>query len=134
MKADFDQKRFTCKYGYCTGKAADLTEPVWQSRAQEYKRRLSAKMRSLSGEDAFKIPKTRGYVVTRKYDGEFAILVFDGKRLISVNPGGTARSGLPCLDEAEKLLKKANSKDFFNIFEKNLNAFLSPICEISRQT
>jgi hypothetical protein len=64
----------------------------------------------VSAEDAFKLPKARGYFVTRKYDGENALVLFDGERVISVNPGGTARVGLPCFEEAAKLLKKAKVK------------------------
>ena len=39
------------------------------------------------------------------------MLIWDGEKLISVNPGGTVRFGLPCYEEAEKLLKKAKVKD-----------------------
>ena len=67
-------------------------------------------MRPLSGEDIYKIPKATGYYATRKYDGEFTVLAWDGKNVISVNPGGTVRLGLPCFDEAAKLLKKAKVK------------------------
>lgn len=61
----------------------------------------------MSAEDAYRLPKSKGYVATRKYDGEFAMVLFDGEKIISVNPGGTVRIGLPCYDEAEKQLKKA---------------------------
>jgi ATP-dependent DNA ligase len=67
-------------------------------------------MKPLSGEDIFRIPKATGYYATRKYDGEFTVAVWDGKRVISVNPGGTVRVGLPCFEEAAKLLKKAKVK------------------------
>src|SRR5206468_1751253 len=53
----------------------------------------------------------KGYFVSRKYDGEFSMLIYDNEKLISVNPGGTVRVGLPCFEEAEKLLKKAKVKD-----------------------
>lgn len=107
-KADFDKARFTCKKGdYCTGKASDLADPSLQVRAQEYRRRLSAAMRPLSPPEVFELPRSRGYFAMRKYDGEFTYVVFDGKKVISVNPGGTVRVGLPCFKEAEKLLTKA---------------------------
>jgi ATP-dependent DNA ligase len=64
----------------------------------------------VSAEDAYRLPKSKGYVATRKYDGEFAMVLFDGEKIISVNPGGTVRIGLPCYDEAEKQLKKAKVK------------------------
>ena len=110
---DIDKSQFDCKKGdYCVGKANNLADPTLQSRAQEYRRQISGKTRPLSGEDVFtKIPKTKGYYVSRKYDGEFAMLVWNGEQLFSVNPGGTVRFGLPCYEEAEKLLKKAKVKD-----------------------
>ena len=83
-----------------------------KTEQQEYRRQISGKTRPVSGEDVFtKIPKAKGYYVSRKYDGEFAMLIWDGENLISVNPGGTVRVGLPCYEEAEKLLKKAKIKE-----------------------
>ena len=110
MNLDFDKKKFTCKFDYCIGKAADLADPSLHVKSQDYKRRVSGITRAVSSEDAFKIPKAKGYFVSKKYDGEFALLFFDGQTLISVNPGATVRVGLPCLEEAESLLKKAKIK------------------------
>lgn len=110
LNLDFDKKKFTCKYDYCIGKSTDLADPSLHVKAQDYKRRIGGKTRAVSAEDAFKLPKARGYYVTRKYDGENALVLFDGERVISVNPGGTVRSGLPCFEETEKLLKKAKVK------------------------
>src|SRR4051812_26142226 len=110
MNLDFDKDKFSCKFDYCIGKAADLADPSLQIKATDYKRRVSGATRAVSSEDAFRIPKAKGYFVSKKYDGEFALLFFDGKTLISVNPGATVRTGLPCLEEAETLLKKAKVK------------------------
>jgi ATP-dependent DNA ligase len=107
LNLDFDKKKFTCKFGYCTGKAPDLSDPSLHVKSQDYKRRVSGAMKAISAEDAFKLPKARGYFVSRKYDGENAMLFFDGEKMISVNPGGTARIGLPAFEEAAELLKKA---------------------------
>ncbi len=107
LNLDFDKKKFTCKFDYCIGKSPDLADPSLHVKAQDYKRRVSAAMKAISAEDAFRLPKARGYYVTRKYDGENAMLFFDGEKMISVNPGGTVRVGLPCFDEAAELLKKA---------------------------
>lgn len=107
LNLDFDKAKFTCKFGYCTGKAPDLTDPSLHAKSQDYKRRVSGNMRAISAEDAFKLPKAKGYLVSRKYDGENAMLFFDGQKMISVNPGGTARVGLPAFEEAAELLKKA---------------------------
>jgi len=35
---------------------------------------------------------------------------FDGENIVALHPSGTVRSGLPCIDEAAKLLKKAKVK------------------------
>ncbi len=107
MNLDIEQKKLSCKFGYCTGKAGDLADPLLHVKAQEYRRDLSGKMRPMSPQDAYNIPKTKGYFVSRKYDGEFALIFFNGKQIISVNPGATVRLGLPAFEEAEKLLKKA---------------------------
>ncbi|HEX6278671.1 MAG TPA: hypothetical protein VFZ49_01530 [Pyrinomonadaceae bacterium] len=110
MNLDFDKKKFTCKFDYCIGKAADLADPSLHIKSQEYKRRVSGSTRAVASDDAFRIPKGRGYFVSKKYDGEFALVFFDGENAISVNPGGTVRVGLPSLDEAATLLKKAKVK------------------------
>jgi ATP-dependent DNA ligase len=108
MNLDFDKKRLTKKEGnYSIGEAIHLADPTLHAKAQDYKRVLSGKMRAVAASDVARIQAGRGYIATRKYDGEFALVFFDGERLLSVNPGGTVRIGLPCFEEAEKLLKKA---------------------------
>jgi ATP-dependent DNA ligase len=111
VNTDFDKERFTCKRGnYCIGRAPDLADPMLHTRTQEYRRKLSGMMKPLSGEDMFRLPKATGYYATRKYDGEFTVLFFDGEKAVSVNPGGTVRVGLPAFEEAEALLRKAKVK------------------------
>jgi hypothetical protein len=107
MDASFDQKKFKCKFDYCIGKAADLADPKLQPKAVDYKRRLSSSFRAISGQDIGRIPAGRGTFVSRKYDGEFALVIYDGKNIISLHPSGTVRAGLPCLEEAAEKLKKA---------------------------
>jgi len=107
MDLGFDKKKFTCKFGYCAGKAPDLADPSLHVKAQDYKRRVSGNMRAVPSEEVFKLPRAKNYFVSRKYDGEMAMLFFDGETVLSVNPGGTARIGLPAFDEAADLLRKA---------------------------
>jgi ATP-dependent DNA ligase len=107
----FDRSKFTRKKGdYFIGTADALADPTLQARVQEYKRRLSGMMRPISSEDISRILHANGYYASRKYDGEFVVLAFDGKDLVSINPRGTVRGGLPAFEEAEKLLKKAKVK------------------------
>jgi hypothetical protein len=45
------------------------------------------------------------YYVTRKYDGELAVLFWNGSDCFALNSGGRIRMGLPCIEEAAKLFK-----------------------------
>lgn len=110
MNAGFDKKKFKCKFDYCIGKAKDLADPSLQATAINYKRKLSSAMKAVAGQDIGRIPSAKGYLVTRKYDGEFALVFFDGESIVALHPSGTARAGLPCLTEAARLLKKAKVK------------------------
>jgi len=104
----FDRSKFTRKKGdYFVGMADALEDPTLQARTQEYKRRLSGMLRPISSEDISRILPANSYYVSRKYDGEFVLLAYDGKELLSINPRGTVRGGLPAYEEAVKLLKKA---------------------------
>src|SRR5688500_586913 len=99
-KANIEKMHLTAKKGsYLTGKAVNLADPNWQVKAREYRRRLSGSMRPIAAHDIQTIPKARSIYAIRKYDGEFAYVVFDGESLFSVNPGGTVRIGLPCFAE-----------------------------------
>ncbi len=111
MNLDIDKSRLTKKKGdYYTADAIHLADPSLHAKAQDYKRTLGGKMRAVSAQDIGRINASRGYLATRKYDGEFSLILFNGEKLISVNPGGTVRVGLPCFEEAEKLLKAAKVK------------------------
>lgn len=135
LSLDYDKKKFTCKFGYCIGKALDLADPSLHTKSQDYKRTTSGLMRALSAEDAFRLPKARGYFVTRKYDGENAMLFFDGEKMISVNPGGTVRDGLPAFEEAAALLKKAKVKSCIlgaEIYVKDDKTGAHPVQQVVR--
>jgi len=132
VKLDYEKSKFSCKHGdYCIGKVNALADPSLHARTQEYKRRLSGAMKPLSGQDISRVPKGKGFYVTRKYDGEFALVAFDGKNLLSVNPGGTVRVGLPGFIEAEKLLKKAKVKSCLLGAELYLTGDTSKINRVS---
>lgn len=111
MNLTYDKDRLVKKKGaYATLDVIHLADPSLHAKTQDYKRLLSGKMRAVAAQDIARIQASRGYVATRKYDGEFAMIFFDGENLISVNPGGTVRMGLPCFDECRKLLKGSKVK------------------------
>ena len=61
-----------------------IADPSLHAKTQDYKRLLSGKMRAVSAQDVAKIQASRGYTATRKYDGEFSLVFFDGKRLLYI--------------------------------------------------
>ncbi len=106
-----DKGRLEIKMGaYGTAPATALADPGLLPRIQEYRRLAGARMVPLDRKDIrLRIPAGEHHV-SRKVDGEFTVLVFDGKEAITVNPGGTVRVGLPFLAEAAERLGKAGLK------------------------
>lgn len=91
-------------YGICKALELHNTRP-WQ-RAQDYRRTMAAQMTSLDKRKLGSLPPG-SYHLSRKMDGEFTVLSFAKGQAYTVNPGGTVRIGLPLLDEAAELLKRA---------------------------
>jgi len=107
-----DKSRLEIKLGpYATAPGTALTDQLLLPRVQAYRRGLGNRMIALDSRGAKeKIPGGE-FFVSRKIDGEFNALFFDGTEALLVNPGGTVRVGLPLLDEAAALLKKAGIKN-----------------------
>ncbi len=107
-----DKGRIEIKLGaFGMGSASSaLTDASILQRVQEYRRLAGSRMIPLDrSEMKTKIPAGE-YHVSRKYDGEFDVVVLDGDDVCMVNPGGAVRVGMPALDEAAALLKKAGLK------------------------
>jgi hypothetical protein len=97
--------------GYGAAPATALADPGLLPRVQEYRRRASSRMLPLDRDDiGRKIPAAE-YHVSRKVDGEFAVLVYRDGEIFLINPGGTVRVGMPWLDEAARLLANAKVKE-----------------------
>jgi len=96
------------KYGVSQGK--DLKNPGHWQRAQEYRRVQASRLAPIEKKDIRPRLPAAEYHLSRKVDGELAILVFDGGDALLVNPGGTVRVGLPLLSDAAKKLGKAGVK------------------------
>ena len=107
-----DKSRLEIKLGsYATGPGTALADTLLLPRVQAYRRSLGNRMIALDAKGAKdKIPAGE-FLVSKKIDGEFNVLVFDGNEALLVNPGGTVRVGLPLLDEAAALLKKGGVKN-----------------------
>ncbi|MCE9564002.1 MAG: hypothetical protein K8U57_18320 [Planctomycetes bacterium] len=95
---------------YATGTGQSLTDPLLVSRAQDYRRHTASRMIPLEPSDILKRFSAGDYHVSLKVDGEFSLLVYANGEALLVNPGGTVRVGIPAVDEAAALLKKAGVK------------------------
>jgi hypothetical protein len=103
-----DKSRVELKIGgYGVAPAAALADATLLGRVQGYRRQTGGRMMALDREGVkLKVPSS-DYHVSRKIDGEFAVLVWDGSEAITLNPGGTVRVGLPVLAEAAERLQAA---------------------------
>ncbi len=103
-----DRSRIEIKWGsYGTAPATALDDPAILPRVQDYRRQSGSRMYPLDQDDiSRKIPSAE-YHVSRKLDGEFTVLVWRNGTLVTLNPGGTVRVGLPWQDEAAKILTDA---------------------------
>jgi len=96
--------------GYATGTGAALADPLLVTRAQDFRRHTASRMIPLEPTDILKRFPAGQYHVSLKVDGEFSLLVYAAGEALLVNPGGTVRVGIPAVDEAAALLKKAGVK------------------------
>jgi hypothetical protein len=95
---------------YAVGTGAALTDPLLVTRAQDFRRHTASRMIPLEPSDILKRFPAGEYHVSLKIDGEFSLLVYAAGEALLVNPGGTVRVGIPAVDEAASLLKKAGVK------------------------
>ena len=106
-----DPARLQILFGnYAAGKSPALADGSAVNKAQDYRRLLSARMQALDKASVkVKLPVAE-YYASRKMDGEFTLLMIDGKQCYSVNPGGTVRTGLPFMTEAVELLSRTSHR------------------------
>jgi ATP-dependent DNA ligase len=111
VSLNINKARLETKLGdYAIASATALADTTPHQRAQEYRRHAGARMVALDKDDIrTKLPESE-YHVSRKIDGEFTVLIFDGKQAATINPGGTVRMGLPFINEAAEVLGKAGVK------------------------
>lgn len=96
-------------YGIAHGSALREVDP-WL-RAQDYRRMVSARMQALDSRQLRSHLPAGEYLLSRKFDGEFTVLIVRDGEAASVNPGGTVRIGLPWHHEAARRLRDAGVKN-----------------------
>jgi hypothetical protein len=103
-----DRSRLEIRLGdYAVAPAAALEDGSILPRVQEYRRLAGSRMAALDRRDIRSRLASGEFHVSLKVDGEFTALLFSGGRALTVNPGGTVRTGLPFLSEAAAMLSKA---------------------------
>lgn len=95
-------------YGVAHGSALRDVDP-WL-RAQDYRRMVSARMQPIDARELRSHLPAGEYLLSRKFDGEFTVLVYRDGEACSVNPGGTVRIGLPWIVEAARRLRERGVK------------------------
>jgi ATP-dependent DNA ligase len=104
-----DKTKLLPDRGYNLGDIDAVDEAV-RDVAKQYKKNIAKNFISINPRQIEDKVMGKEFYLTRKYDGEFNILLFDGEESYIMNPGGKVRSELPFLDEATRLLKAANVK------------------------
>jgi len=93
---------------YCTGNAAEsLADPAMLQAARMRRRQLSRMTKAYDRPTAKSRLPEADYAISRKVDGEFTCLFYQDGEVITLNPGGTLRSGAAFHAEAAKLLSAA---------------------------
>jgi len=107
-----DPSRVTLKFGaYGTAPATALTDSLLLPRVQSFRRQLGARMIAVDKETAKKKIPTGEYHISRKIDGEFTVVVVRHGEAVTLNPGGTVRTGMPMLAEALERVTAAGVKN-----------------------
>ncbi|MCC8146741.1 MAG: hypothetical protein LIO93_09975 [Bacteroidales bacterium] len=91
--------------GYFEGQSDAIDKPS-AAKAAKYKKEFLKRFIPISPEQIDKRLGDTQYWVTRKYDGEFANLFYEKDQAVIVNRSGRVRKGIPCIEEAIKILKK----------------------------
>lgn len=101
-----EQSKLTQKQGYLEGDSATLAPDLGQA-VTDYKQQVVKRYLSLNPEQLEHRLGGTTFQVTRKLDGELAVIFFDGKTAFTINTGGRIRTGLPAHEAAAKCLRAA---------------------------
>lgn len=101
-----DLSKLETRRGYLEGEAASAA-PEEGRTVTDYKQQVVARYLSLNPSQVEQRLGGSTFEVTRKYDGELAVVFFDGTTAFTVNTGGRIRTGLPVHEEIGRHLRAA---------------------------
>lgn len=93
-------------HGYEEGRA-DSIDPDSSAKALSYKKDFLKRFIPLDARQIENRLAGDRFYVTRKYDGEYAFIIHDHGQTVTVNRSGRVRRGIPCIEEAGRLLDAA---------------------------
>jgi len=105
-----DTTKFRRMNGYEEGNI-EVIDPGTSAKVLDYKKNFLKQFIAISPQQIDDRLGDSRYFVTRKYDGEFATIVYEKGEAVTINRSGRTRRGIPCIDEAARLLKKAGVKE-----------------------
>lgn len=103
---EIHEQKLAPVHGYEEGRA-DAIDPDSSGKALTYKKDFLKRFIPLDGRQIERRLDGDRFYVTRKYDGEYAFIVHDGRQTVTVNRSGRVRRGIPCIEEAGRLLGEA---------------------------
>lgn len=95
--------------GYLEG-SIEAVDALTSVIASNYKKRVCKSFIAISPDQIDSRISGEDFYVTKKLDGEMNVIFFDGSNAFIINTGGKVRTGLPCTEEAGKILKDAGLK------------------------
>ena len=107
MKINKDKLKKT--NGYEEGNA-EAVDAQTSEQAIGYKKSVTKNYQSVNSEQIDARIAGAKFFATRKYDGELSIIFFDAGNTVIVNRSGRVRRGIPCVEEAGKLIAAAGVK------------------------
>ncbi len=129
-----NDKKFRKINSYEEGKG-DVIDTESQMKAANYKKNFLKQFISINQNQIDQRLGGEEYYVTRKYDGEYAIIFFENKVAVTINRSGRVRRGIPCINEAAKILSKAGVKEAIipaeiYVYEKNKRTRTSDLMSV----
>ncbi|HEY9062001.1 MAG TPA: hypothetical protein VIO64_16075 [Pseudobacteroides sp.] len=101
-----DKSKLKKSKGYFEG-SINAVDEITAKVAADYKKNVCKNFIAINPEQIDSRVAGEEFYITRKYDGEMSVIFYTGQDTFIVNTGGTLRFGLPCTEEAGRILKNA---------------------------
>lgn len=134
------EDRLKAMHGYEEGKV-DAIDPETSGKALAYKKDFLKHFIPLDQRGVESRLAGDRFYVTRKYDGEYAMIVYDHGTTVTINRSGRVRRGIPCIEEAGRLIAAAGIEEgmfgaeiYVNLKDKRgrVNDLLSVLADKNR--